>query len=427
MRHKVDEVVLKNGGRGLLVNVPGATTFSMRLDFRAGHDYVKSKEIFETPHVMEHLMFDAVKGYKSKREFDQVFTKNGAYRNAFTDNWSIGYFTVCADFEWERVFELTRLMVSSPSFLESDLASELGTVKTELTGYQNDYRWLLGVALDQAMGLDTPSLEEEVGSLGAIDIEAIREHYKRTHTMENMRFIISGDLDKKPNIVQEMERLGLGHGDKRFDIVKKDARGEERPVLVQRADAKNLTFRFKWEIPRAMTDEELVAVDVLDNILTETLTSRIFGVARDRGIVYGMGSWETRGIYETSWNIGGEVNYENAEELCGLIASELKSVLAGGISDEEVAAAKDYKLGGFQMRELTASNIPAHYANKYFAIGEISDIEAFPRMVKAVKEEEIIALAREFLSSDVKVFGGLGNVDQEYMDKLGKIIKEGMN
>jgi hypothetical protein len=79
MKHTVEEVRLKNGARGLLIDVPGATVMSFQIQFRAGNRYVKSKHIYETAHIMEHMAFGANDRFRSEHEFESEFTKNGAY------------------------------------------------------------------------------------------------------------------------------------------------------------------------------------------------------------------------------------------------------------------------------------------------------------------------------------------------------------
>ena len=55
MKHTVEEVRLKNGARGLLIDVPDATVMSFQFHFRAGSRYVRDKDIYETAHIMEHM------------------------------------------------------------------------------------------------------------------------------------------------------------------------------------------------------------------------------------------------------------------------------------------------------------------------------------------------------------------------------------
>src|SRR5688572_3444368 len=100
MKHVVEEVVLNNGSRGLLIHVPNATVMSYDFEFRAGYDYSVNQELYETPHIMEHMVLGANKKYPDARGFSAEFEKNGAYHNAFTSSISLKYVADCADFEW---------------------------------------------------------------------------------------------------------------------------------------------------------------------------------------------------------------------------------------------------------------------------------------------------------------------------------------
>ena len=84
MKHTVEEVRLKNGARGLLIDVPDATVMSFQFHFRAGSRYVRDKDIYETAHIMEHMSFGANEKFRSQALYDQEFVKNGAYYNAYT-------------------------------------------------------------------------------------------------------------------------------------------------------------------------------------------------------------------------------------------------------------------------------------------------------------------------------------------------------
>ena len=98
MKHTVEEVRLKNGARGLLIDVPDATVMSMQVHFRAGNRYVRDKEIYETAHIMEHMAFGANSKLRSQAAYEQEFVKNGAYHNAYTSDYSMVYDAFCADF-----------------------------------------------------------------------------------------------------------------------------------------------------------------------------------------------------------------------------------------------------------------------------------------------------------------------------------------
>src|SRR4051812_5942788 len=78
LKHTIEEIKLKNGARGLLIDVPGATVMSSQFQFRAGNRYAKDKSIEQVAHIMEHMAFGANARFKDEHAFEADFTKNGA-------------------------------------------------------------------------------------------------------------------------------------------------------------------------------------------------------------------------------------------------------------------------------------------------------------------------------------------------------------
>jgi hypothetical protein len=75
MKHSVEEVVLQNGSRGLLIHVPNATVMSYDFEFRAGYDYCITEGIYETPHIMEHMVLGANELFRNARQFNAELEK----------------------------------------------------------------------------------------------------------------------------------------------------------------------------------------------------------------------------------------------------------------------------------------------------------------------------------------------------------------
>ena len=182
MKHSVEEITLKSGAKGLLIDIPGASVMSTRIQFRAGMQYAKNHDVYEIPHLVEHLAFGANAKFKDEQAYEAEFTKNGAYHNAWTSDISVCYETECADFEWDRIMELQRVSICEPKFNEEELKSEKANVKSELTGYMNDYYRLLWPRVQQAVGEDILDLPERLKTIANIELKDIREHYRRTHT-----------------------------------------------------------------------------------------------------------------------------------------------------------------------------------------------------------------------------------------------------
>src|SRR5690606_13497558 len=154
-------------------------------------------------------------------------------------------------------------------------------------------------------------------------------------------------------------------------------------------------------------------MSALNHILTGTATSRIYGKARAKGLAYFVGAYSGAGYYDSAWDISGQVNHETAPALFDIIATELKAVIDGKLSDEEIEAAKSFGLGRYQMGAQTVSQITGFYTNRYFADDCIKDYEKIPDMIRKVTREKIVAVAKEFFESNTAVLAAVSSRDKE--------------
>lgn len=393
-----------------------------RFQFRAGMRYAKRPEVYEIAHVVEHLAFGANAKYNNEQAFEAEFTKNGAYHNAWTSDFSVCYESECADFEWERILELQQIAIAQPKFNEEELKSEKGNIRAELTGYMNDYARLLWPRLQQVVGENVPDLQERLKTIANIELKDIREHYRRTHTAHNLRFIIAGNLKhRKHKIVKMLNDWGLKPGE-RFEIPY-DELHTAAPVLIRRKDATNITFVFSWLVPRKLNPAEVYAMNCLNHILNGTMSSKIFGQARKNGLVYGMGSDLSNGWHNASWDFDGEVNAESASSLFDLIRNEIQKVLDGDIKDTDIAAAKSYATGRYQMGAQTVNQIADYYADGYFTNGTLEKYDRMPSFIRDIDKDTMVELAREFIGSGLNALVAVSSIEKAVINELAEKLK----
>lgn len=418
MRHTTTEVRLKNGARGLLIDIPGATVMSFQFHFRAGNRYVKNKDIYETAHLMEHMAFGANAKFRDEHAYEAEFTKNGAYHNAFTSDLSMTYVADCADFEWERILELQRVAICQPLFNASELEAEKGNVRSELTGYLNNHNRVLWPKIQQLLGEDVYTYWQRLQTISSVALRDVKEHHTRTHTSDNLRFVIAGKLEgRKAQIQRMLDDWELERGE-RFAVPKDDFK-KGNTTLIRRKEASNLTFGWSITVPRELTDDEADAMGCLDQILTGTMHSRIYGAARKKGLAYGVFSDTTVGFHDSSWDFGGQVNLDTAGGLFDIIVREVNAVLKGKITPAELEAAKSYALGRHQMGAQTVAQISNFYSNRYFSDGVVKDYERVPDAIKNTTLDRMLATAKEFIDSDTWAFAGVSSGDKEELVALG--------
>lgn len=426
MKYKVTEYTTRRGSKGLILNVAEAPVVSMRFQFRAGYRYVADYDHkSQVAHVLEHVAAGASGKYPNQMDFESVFTKNGAYHNAMTSMISLSYEASCADFEWERILELMRDQVCHPSLEQRYFDSELGNVRSELTGNLSIAGRMIGPAVAQSMGDNNKTYPQFIESLDNIKLVDLIEHHRRTHTAENMRFVIAGDFTgKMARLRQLLDSFDLPAGE-RFELPY-DQLHSAKATVIPREDVPGITFLICLETLRELTDEEDEAMSALNHILNGTMKSRIYGRARERGLLYGCNSTTEPSKYFSEWVFGGRANNDKLPAVFDLIVEELDRVKRGEIDDQDLADAKSYALGRYRMGIQTAGQLAGFLSGRYFYDGVIKDYDETPNKINGITKERIVEQAREFFNANIWSMGLYGSTDQEMggklQAKLGKLF-----
>lgn len=419
MKHTVTEVKLKNGARGLFIDVPGATVMGYDFNFVAG-DFLSPEGKWDTAHLMEHLVLGGNERIKNGRAYNAELEKNGALTNAYTSVEYVGYWAECADFEWDRVLDLLLAGITKPLFTREEFKAEWGNVKDEMIAYTNNHFSHLHSEARKQYGLLDATDRERVSQLKNIRRADVVDHYKRTHTTSNLRFIIGGDLKGKRAKLQRMlEAISLPKGRGRIELLRETPHNMPKPPLyVSRPSVRNThfflhTFSLGW-----MDDDRADALALVNNMLTGTLHSRIMGEAREKGLVYHVDSRMKRTLSKTSWFFSAQVMPKNAAGLFDIIVRELDRVKSGDISPEDLEAAKQYEIGRYQRRGQTVIGTMNGYG-RYFFDGMIEDYDAFADHVKGITKARIVDTVNTMFKDKIGGLSLLGNKKtRELSDQL---------
>ncbi len=424
MKHIVEEVILQNGAKGLLVHVPDATVLDVYLNFRAG-EYLVARDKWEAPHLMEHVLLGANDIYPRAREFQAIVEQNGAYSNASTDVYDIIYETECADFEWERIFKLLILAIEHPLFLQEEFDAEFGNVREELAARANNHYRSLGANTRKAYGLVAETDKERLELMQNVQLEDVREHYRRTHTTDNMRFVIAGNINKqrKSAIMRMLEDLDLPRGE-RFAMPDEVVKQPKKPVCIPNASVDTIYFYIDSFMNRRLEESEVDALGLVNAILTETLYSKILGTARERGLVYGMNSGFQQIKLSSNLWFGSQVSVQNAAALFDIVTEQLGNLFRGELAEADIAAAQAYSLGRYQRSAQTVAATAGGYTGRYFFDEYVDDYYAIPDRIKAVTKQSIVDVTRAMFTDGLGGLGVYGKVDDKVAAQLNEQIVE---
>ncbi len=409
MKHTVEEVTLKNGLQGLVIRTPGASVVSVEVSMRAG-EFLLEKEKWETAHLMEHLMLGANTNFKTARAFQSELEKNGAYSNASTSVYDVTYELECAAFEADRVIELLVRGLEKPVFKKSEFKAEFGNVSEELVGRSNNHFRALNLGLRQALGLFGLTDAERIELIKNVHVEDVREHYMKTHSIKNTRFIIAGDIqDSQLAILESMQLPGTAE---RIDLPDELPKQNAAPLVIVRGDVPNMYFYIDTYAGRSLTRAERDALSLASTLLTDTLHSKLLGTARELGLVYAMGSGLQHLKTNSSFWLGAQVSKKNSKKLFALITTVLSDLARNGVSDVELEAAKQYMRGKYERSAQTVSGTLQRYAGEYYHDGVVEDEAHYNEHLSAVTNQQLIDAIRTVTGGGAWALGILGSVSE---------------
>jgi predicted Zn-dependent peptidase len=422
MKHTVSEITLKNGAKGLFMHVPGATVTNYEFNFRAG-EFLLDRKKTETSHLMEHVILGANEDYPNSSIFQAELNKNGASTNAYTSYYYVSYVGETADFEWERVLRLQLLAISKPLFLQAEFDAEFGNIRDEMTSLSNNHFRNLSGTMGQTFGFNQATDKERAKLMKNVTREDVVEHYKRTHFTRNLRFIIAGDLrGRRPALKKVLESIELPKGPARFEFPKEKANKPDKPTFIANQTVQNIYLILSTYYNDLIPQKDDDALGLARIMLTETLYSKIFGQARDKGLVYHVSSSHQQSSKNTEWWLSAQVLPENAPALCDIIISEVKKVQNGQIDDSDLEATKQYALGSFQRSLQTVGNVANAYA-RYFFDDHIEDMKTIPERIKSVGKKDMARAMSRMFEPGIGNVGVLGGKDSTIPQKLKEQLK----
>jgi predicted Zn-dependent peptidase len=366
--------------------------------------WVRTGSRDETPaqagvsHFLEHLLFKGTKRY-SAIEIAEIFDGLGASVNAATGKESTNLHARFLDTHTEEAFDLLAEMLLGPTYPEID--SEREVVLEEIAMYEDEPQDKVHDVLDEAVFGGHPLGRRVLGEaevISSIPIPEIDGYHRARYTGANIVVAAAGNL--------EHERI--------VELTKKHVEpptGAEAPVLeaphvdrasigFQQKDTEQFHIAFGGPgIDRA--DERRYALSILDAVFGGSTSSRLFREVREkRGLAYAVGSYTQQ--YVDSGLIGLYVGTrgDNVEESCGIIGRELVSLHTEGISEDELARAKESVKGRMVLSaESTAARMGRIGKSVLFDTPLLTLDELLER-VDAVTREDVAELARELYSPD---------------------------
>jgi predicted Zn-dependent peptidase len=367
--------------------------------------WVRTGSRDETPaqagvsHFLEHLLFKGTERY-SAIEIAEIFDGLGASVNAATGKESTNLYARFLDTHTEEAFDLLAEMLLGPTYPEID--SEREVVLEEIAMYEDEPQDKVHDVLDRAVFGGHPLGRRVLGEaevISSIPVPDIDAYHRARYTGANIVVAAAGNLEHERIVElarEHVEPPSAAGGP--LDLEAPELDGAQ--VGFQRKETEQFHICLGGPgIDRA--DERRYALSILDAVFGGSTSSRLFREVREkRGLAYAVGSYTQQ--YADSGLIGIYVGTrgDNVEEACGIIGRELASIHAEGISEDELARAKEHVKGRMVLSSESTAARMGRIGKAVLFGTPLLTLDELLAKVDAVSGDEVAELARELYAPD---------------------------
>jgi predicted Zn-dependent peptidase len=390
---------LDSGVRVVTEDVPSVRSVALGLWVRTG-----SRD--ETPaqagvsHFLEHLLFKGTERH-SAIEIAEIFDGLGASVNAATGKESTHLHARFLDTHTERAFDLLAEMLLGPTY--PDIDSEREVVLEEIAMYEDEPSDRVHDVLDEAIYGDHPLGRRILGAaevISSIPVPDIDAYHRARYTAGNIVVAAAGNLDH-----DEIVRLAREHV---------ESRNPERGASNGNGAAPDTQARVGFHckdteqyhvtlggpgIPRG--DDRRHALAILDTVFGGSTSSRLFREVREkRGLAYAVGSYTQQFVDGGLIGLYVGTREDNIEQACEVIGAELASVHSDGITEDELARAKEHVKGRLVLSSESTAARMARLGKSVLFGTELLTLDEMIARVDGVTMDEVHALAEELYAPE---------------------------
>jgi predicted Zn-dependent peptidase len=349
-------------------------------------------------HFIEHLLFKGT-NKRTAKEISQAVEGVGGYLNAFTSEEATCFHARAGHDHFDDLVDVLVDMLLNSRFAPVEIAKEREVIKEEIAMYldepQHRVQELLNATLwpDEPLGRPITGTAETLDAMGRSHLVNFLQRY---YVAGGTLIVAAGNV-KHRHAVRSVMRCA-----RRFTI------GTRPPCLPvqsnQEAPCVSLYHKETEQTQIALGirtcsrhDERRYALRLLNTILGENMSSRLFQLIReDRGLAYSI--YSTPSFFEDTGDLVISVGLDpdNLLKTLRLILRELRRLARTSPRPAELRRAREFVNGQIELGQESTDNQMNWVGEQLIGYGKILAPERIQRRLARVTASEIRSAARDF-------------------------------
>jgi len=416
MYHKT---VLDNGLKIISERVEYARSVSIGIWVNAGSRDEENSEN-GVSHFIEHMSFKGTENRNAlqiAKELDAI----GGMFNAFTGKENTCFHAKVLGKHFSVVADILSDIFLNSVFDPADIEKERGIILQEIKMLEDTPEDYIHDLLQREFWKDDPIGNPILGtkdSIMGIDRNKILDYIKSHYSPENVIISAAGAIDHNDMVgafSPLFEKIAPCDSDPK--------RLPPRPNV-----AHSFYYRDLEQVHMCLgieavsiKDEKRFAVSLLNTIMGGNMSSRLFQEIREKqGLAYSVYSFLSS--YTDSGMLGIYVacESEHVNTVLSIINNEIKRFLVGDITHSDMAAARDYMVGGIYLASESTESRMIRMARNELIFGRYVPYEETISNIEAVRLDDVVEMANMIFKDQTLSLVTLGPVDEHNLalDKL---------
>src|SRR5881394_3189833 len=353
-------------------------------------------------HFIEHLLFKGTPK-RTAKEISQAVEGIGGYLNAFTGEESTCFYSKGRHDRFDELLDVLVDMFLNSKFDPVEIEKERGVIKEELAMYLDQPQHQVQELLNETLWPNQPLGRPLTGTVKTLDAMTRGDllNFLRTNYVTGATLLVAaGNLSHK-RVLKAVARFAprFPRGKRPYFVPAANPQTQPRlRLFTKKTEQTQLALGLRT---CSRHDERRFALRLLNTILGENMSSRLFQVVReDRGLAYNI--YSSLSFFDDTGDlvISAGLDTENVASTLSLIQRELRRLTITPPSASELRRARDYVIGQIDLSLENTESLMMWLGEQLLGYGEVIAPAEVKRRLSQVTAREIRAVARDFFRGE---------------------------
>jgi predicted Zn-dependent peptidase len=351
-------------------------------------------------HLLEHMLFKGT-ARRSARRIAEEMDAVGGNLNAATDKELTVFYAHVMDKHLPVAVDVLSDMFLHSLLDADELRKERDVVLEEIKMYDDSPDDVINDAFARTLWRGANLGDPTIGfasTVTAIDRETLAAWHRERYAPGTVLIAAAGNLDHDELATRLGEAFGNFSGSAVAPIPEQPV---FHPAVNVTHDDTEQAYLMLGMPGLSMRDERRYTLSVLDTILGGGMSSRLFQEVREeRGLAYEVSSFQQAYRSAGLFGVSAGTSPERVQECIDVIVDEIDRLVDGGVTDEEVARAREHLKGNMTLALESTSSRMSRLARNAIVHGRQISAEEVEQRFDAVETATVNELARELFATE---------------------------